>query len=350
MSWFSKNYEKAALGAGALVAAGLVFVGWQKHGSVAEDFKAEPKGSGPSDTSVKDGDLVSTAMASYKLKRDWIRGDDNGRPVDLFTGVALFLKKSDPTKPVDPIDGEDIHEGIPNQWWLDNRIDPGYGDSPLRDADEDGFSNLDEFTAKTDPNDSRDYPNPLSKLSYTETESVEWVLRPGFETGGAFPFDYYVNNRIANRAGAANPVPEGQIFFAEGAAQGRFKLIGSKQVMELNPQINAEVEVTIVTIEDQKPNKLGVRYDIPAKFKIGNARKFAKFDRTAVLTLSALGLEDKPFKVEENTAFSLPPGGENKDYKLTEVTPEKITVEVTDKDGNKKTHEFAKGDVGPIAE
>mgnify|MGYP007086490453 CR=1 FL=1 len=127
MSWFSENYEKAALGAGALVAAGLVFVGWQKYGSVGNDFSSEPKGTGPSDPSVKNGDLVSTAKASYSLERQWIKGDDNGRPVDLFTGVALFVNKNDPTKPLDLLKGEEVHEGIPNQWWLDNRIDPGFG-------------------------------------------------------------------------------------------------------------------------------------------------------------------------------------------------------------------------------
>jgi hypothetical protein len=350
MSWFSENYEKAALGAGALVAAGLVFVGWQKYGSVENDFSSEPKGTGPSDPSVKNGDLVSTAKASYSLERQWIKGDDNGRPVDLFTGVALFVNKNDPTKPLDLIKGEDVHEGIPNQWWLDNRIDPGFGDSPQRDPDEDGFSNIEEYAAKTDPNDGRDFPSLLSKLSYAGDESVMWVLRPGFESEGAFTFEYSDNRRNANKVGAANPVPPGQLFFENGAAKGRFKFTGSKQIKQVNKKIGAEIDVTIVEVEDQKPNKLGVKYDIPAGFRKSDARNFSHFDRTAILTLDALDIKGKEFKIEENTSFSLPPGGEKKDYKLLEVTPDKIKVEVTDKDGNKKTHEFAKGNLGPIAE
>jgi hypothetical protein len=209
---------------------------------------------------------------------------------------------------------------------------------------------MDEFTAQTDPNDATDYPGLISKLTYVGDESVQWVLRPGFESEGAFTFKYSDGLRNANSAGAASPVPPGGLFFAEGAAKGRFKLLGSEKRMELNEAIKAEVEVTYVKVEDQKPNKLGKVYEIPAQFREADARKFSHFDRTAILALDALGLAAKDFKVEENTAFSLPPGGSGNNYKLTEVTPEKITVEVTDKDGNKTSHTINKGETGPMGE
>jgi hypothetical protein len=350
MSWFSENYEKAALGGAAVVAAGLFYLGWQKYGSVDEDFSAEPKGVGSNDPAVKDGDRVSTAKASFGLTREWVQGEDNGRPVDLFTGVALFVNKNDKSKPVDLLKDAPVHPPIPNGWWIEHRIDPGFGDSPQRDADEDGFSNLEEFTAKTDPNNAKDYPSLLAKLSYVGDESVQWVLRPGFESNGAFTFEYSDNLRKANKIGAANPVPPGQIFFAEGdVAKGRFKFIGSEKRREMNEAIRAEVDVTIVKVEDQKPNKLGKVYEIPSMFRRGDAGKFSQYDRTAILTLDAVGMAGNEFRVEENTEFSLPPGGGKATFKLIEVTPDKITVETTDKDGTKVTHEFAKGDKGPIA-
>ncbi len=351
MSWFSKNYEKAALGGAGLVAAGLVFVGWQKYGSVDKDFGSEPKG--PPTTSnpaVKEGDLVSQAKSSFKLKREWVKGDDGGRPVDLFTGVALFVNKKDKAKPLDLIDGADVHPPIPNSWWIEHRIDPGFGDSPQRDADEDGFSNLEEFTGKTDPNNKSDYPSLIAKLSYVGDESVQWVLRPGFEANGAFTFEYSDSMGRKNNTGAATPIPPGQMFFAEGAAQNRYKLIGSEKRKVLNEAIKAEVDVTFVTVEDQKANKLATKYEIPSMFRRSEAKKFSFYDRTAILTLDALGMAGKEFKVEENTEFSLPPGGAKKDYKVTEVTPDKITVETTGKDGKKMTYAFSKGDTGPIAE
>lgn len=352
MSWFSENYEKAALGGAAVVAAGLLFAGWQKYGTVGDDFSAEPRGSGANDPSVKDSDQVSTAIASFNLRRELVQGEDNGRPVDLFTGVALFVNKNSPNEPVD-LNGagvEPVHPPIPNQWWIENRIDPGYGDSPQRDADEDGFSNIDEFTAQTDPNDPRAYPALISKLSYVGDESVQWVLRPGFEAQGAFTFEYSDGLGKGNKVGAANPVPPGQVFFEEGAAQGRFKMLGSEKRMVRNEAIKADVETTFVKVEDQRPNKLGTVYEIPAQFRKSDARDFAYYDRTAILSLDALGLAGEEFKVEENTAFSLPPGGKNNNYKVTEVTPDRVSIEMTDKDGKKTTYGIAKGETGPTPE
>ena len=145
-------------------------------------------------------------------------------------------------------------------------------------------------------------------------------------------------------------MPPGQIFFADGAAKGRFKLLGSSKEKELNEATKTEMDVTIVEVEDLKPNKLDVKYKIPAMFRRSDARKFSHFDRSAILSLDALGEAGKEFKVEENTEFSLPDGAGKKMYKLLSVTPDKITVQRTEKDGSKKTLEFAKGDIGPIAE
>jgi len=349
MSWFSENFDKAALGAAVLVAGGLAFAGWQKLSSVEEQFNAEPIGGGKNDPSVKEADAVVTAISLFDIDKAWLRGEDNGRPVDLFTGIALFVNKNDQQNPLDFFKGEPVHPPIPNSWWIDNRIDPGFGDSPQRDADEDGFTNLEEFEAETDPNDASDYPALITKLIYVGDESTEWVLRPGFEgVDGSFTFNYG-DGRRNNRAGAADPVLVGGIFFDSNPAKGRFKFLGAKKEQQVNEAIGANVEVTIVEVEDQRPNKKGVVYQLPANFRIANQRKFAQFDRTAVLSLDALGLAGQEIKVEENTAFALPPGAKTKSYKVTEVTPDRVGIEFTGKDGKVMTYEILKGETGPAA-
>ena len=172
------------------------------------------------------------------------------------------------------------------------------------------------------------------------------MLRPVFEAGGgSFTFEY-ADGKARNKVGAANPVPPGGIFFEKGAAAGRFKLLGSEKRKVMNEKIQDEEDVNFVRIEDQKPNKKGDVYEIPA-FRKADARKHVRFDRTAVLTLEALGLAGQEFKIEENTSFALPPGDGKKLYKLTEVTPERIVIEFTGEDGKVQTYEIKKGATGP---
>ncbi len=349
MSWISENYEKAAVGVATVALLGLTFMGWHRLNSVEEDFSDEPAGSGQNDPAVPAADEVSTARSSFQLKHEWTKGDYEGRPVDLFTGVPLFVNKNNQVDPVDLPTSPPVHPPVPNQWWIDNRIDPGFGDSPQRDADEDGFSNVEEFTAQTDPNDPREFPSLIGKLGYVGDEAVEWVLRPGFEAQGGFTFDYSDSLRRKARVSAANVVMPGETFFGEGPMENRFKLLGSERRKQANEAIGAEVDVTIVRVEDQKPNKKGIVYEIPSMFRKKDARQFSNHDRTAILSLAALGMEGQEFKVEERSSFSLPPDGKEKVYMLKEITPEKITVEHTAQGGESKTYEILIGSVGPVA-
>jgi hypothetical protein len=343
MSWLSKNYEKAALGGAAVIALGLTAVGFLKVGKVEEDFATELKGSGNDNPAVTDADLVAKASASLGNKRKWDQADDKGRPVNLFTGIPLFISKSDPAKPVDPYGGDPIHPPIPNQWWLQYRLDPGFGDSPLRDPDSDGFSNLEEFEAKTDPTNPSDFPALINKLVYVGDESVNWVLRPGFDAEGGFGFSYRDTKGGANRIAAGGVVKPNETFFADGVMKDRFKLLGSEQRMVKNERTNSEQPFKFVRVEDQKPNKKGKIYELKQSFRDPEELPvYSQFDRSAVLKLEALDQGGTEFKIEENTTFGLPSNSEKKDYLLKSVTPEKIEVEYTAPDGSKKTIEIPK--------
>lgn len=327
MSWISQNYEKAAIGGGLVVAAGLAFLGWSKLGSVPEDFNVQTSGRGNSNPAVVEAEKLPQTASSLEQKRIWERAKDGERSVDLFTGVALFVKRDGPTKAIDPYKDPAIHPPIENVWWLDNRIDPGFADSPQRDPDKDGFSNLEEFQGKTDPNDAKSHPSLLAKLKYVKDESLEWLLDPGLEDQGTFSFRYVDSKGGQNRAGAMNMVKPGDLFFANGVAQNRFKLLGSEKRQVENPRTHAQEERTYLKIEDQRPNKKGTVYEIPNNIPEGIKKTFSKFDRTAVLTLEAAGEGGKEFKVEENTRFALPSGAAKKDYLLKSVTPQGIEVE-----------------------
>jgi hypothetical protein len=344
MSWLSKNYEKAALGGAVVLALGLGYLGWSKLGAVDEDFGTALSGSGNNQTAVPGADQIPKALQSLKLDRTWTQSRDGDRPVDLFTGISLFVASSAPEKPVDLLKDEPVHPPIPNTWWIEKRLDPGFADSPQRDPDADGFSNLEEYTASTDPNNLKSHPPLIAKLRYVSDDSLTWVLRPGYGTDGNFPITYEDSKNRRNRVAGGQMIAPDEIFFKEEPAKDRFKLLGHEKRKELNPRTNIEMEVTIVRIEDQRHNKKGTVYEFPSPLGDDQRKlKFAQYDRTAVLSLEALGLGGQEFKIEENTAFALPPDAPAKDYLLKSVTPESISVEYTDAQGTRKTVEIAKG-------
>ena len=350
MSWFQKNYEKAALGGAVAVALGLAYMGWSKFGGVGGDFATELTGAGNSNTAVRNADLIPKAMGSLKLDRKWEQALDGDRPVNLFTGIPLFVASSAPEKPIDLLKDAPVHAPIPNTWWIEHRIDPGFADSPSRDPDQDGFSNLEEFKEKTDPNDAKSFPSLIAKLMYLKDESLGWVLRPSFGQDGSFPFKYQDTKGGVNQTSGAEPVAPGGLFFSKGPMMNRFKLLGSEVRREMDPRVKIEKENTYVRIEDQRPNKKGTVYELPSPLSEERRNEHLKWDRTAVFSLEALGLSGKEFKVEENTTFGLPPESGKKDYLLKTVTPDSVEVEFTTPTGEKKSVSISKGSLPQISE
>jgi hypothetical protein len=115
MPSISENYEKVVL-AGAVVAAlGLGFFGWKSLSSVEEDFASAPIGAGKDDASVKGSDKVATAISSLTRPRVWTIAEADGRELDLFTGVPLFVNKKDTKNPVDLQKSKEVHSSIPNR-------------------------------------------------------------------------------------------------------------------------------------------------------------------------------------------------------------------------------------------
>ena len=350
MSWFAKNYEKAALGGSVAAALGLAFLGYSKLSGVEQDFGAGLKGQGNNNAAVRDADLIPKTLASLKLDRTWNQALDGDRPVDLFTGIPLFISSLAPEKAIDLLKDAPLHPPIPNTWWIENRLDPGFADSPNRDPDQDGFSNLEEFNAKTDPNSAKSIPSLIAKLMYVKDESLGWVLRPGYGSDGSFPFNYQDTKGAVNKTGAADMIAPGGLFFAKAPMKERFKFLGSEVRKEMNKKLNIEMEVTIVRVEDQRPNKKGVIYEIPAPLSEERKNEHLKYDRTAIFSLEALGLNGKEFKVEENTKFALPPDSPKKDYLAKIVTPDSVTVEYTNPAGETKTFQIGKGGLAAAAE
>ena len=344
MSWFADNYEKAALGGAAVCALALAYTGWNAMNAVEDDFRSNVRGRGNNETAVQSAGAVTNSIASLQLERIWSEKKLDDRNVDLFVSVPLFVTPDAPNRPIDLLRDDPVHPPIPNTWWLENRIDPGFEDSPERDPDGDGFSNLEEFLAGTNPNDASSYPPLIAKLKFVREESVIWAIRPSFPDGERNTFRYIDSLRRENNVGAGNLIEPGGLFFPEAPAQNRFKFLRHETREEFNERINANERNTFAIIEDQRPNKLGTIYEFPAPLSQARVNDWQQFDRTAIFTLEAIGRGGQEFKVEEYTTFTLPhDNAEGTTHRLVSVSEDEVVVEFTDPEGNLQTVTIPKG-------
>jgi len=340
MSWMSDNYEKAALGGSALVALALVFFGWSAANGVDDELQNPVTGRGDDNTAVPGAEEIPRTISAMEAGHQWNQATLKDRPLDLFTGIALFAKRGE-KEPVDLWTAAPIHPPIPNRWFLDYRIDIGFADSPARDPDGDGFSNLEEFQAKTDPSDAKSHPPLIAKLSYVGQDVVQWLVRWSSEVGDKSTFkcrdSHYPGKdfgmRVEDAVGPGDILKFADLRKVKCPLDNRFKLIEIQERTVRNERLKTDEVKSFAIMEDLKPNKMGDRFEIPRRVTQAQLPSLIHFDRTAVFELKAAGNQGKKFKVEERTAFSLPPGAEKKPFFLKEVTDEKVTVEVRDGSG-----------------
>lgn len=328
MSWMKSNYHLAALGGSVLVLGGLGYLGYSGNASVNEELVTSPVPK-KNNAAVEGGDLADEVIKRVSEDDAVIqRKTTADRPVNLFTSVDLYTRVGEPNKLLDLLKIPPVHPPIPNQWWVDHRLDVTWSDSPFKDPDGDGFNNREEFLAKTDPNDPQDVGDLITKLEVAELEADLWRLefRALLSSGGAqmrFFYKKHGGRQESNDPGPGNAVEPGGTLFGEDPGKDRFKLLKIEKRKEQSAV--GEIDRPYATFEDLRPNKEGRTYELPENPKDDRRRgKLELFettfaDYTAVFRLNALGEEGNTFKVEENGTFSLPSGGDKKDYKFSGV-------------------------------
>lgn len=343
MSWIKENYHVAALGGGTLVLAGLGYLGYSGNQAVNETFsKLETK---QGKTTTAEGGEIAASVTKMVTEQDPVihQKTSDGRPVNLFTSVDLYTKDGDKKELLDLLKIEPVHPPIGNQWWVDHRIDPSYSDSPTMDQDSDGFTNKEEFLAKTDPNDPDDYGALVQKLEVVKVESDMWRLLFKTVLGKGYQFDYaYVpfgKRLMTNRIPASEVISVGDTFFSSDPGKGRFKLTNVEKREFEGPAGKQMREWA--TIEDQNPSKNKKQFDLPFNAKKAELRDITFYDHRVTLRLSAIGEEGNEITLEESGSFALPANGADKIYKLAEVKlgadrkPEAVIVEYNLGDGVK---------------
>ncbi|MFC5051003.1 Amuc_1099 family pilus-like system protein [Rubritalea spongiae] len=337
MSWIEENYEKAALGGAVAILAGvaaLSFIGKDDVSAKALSFDRND------DPSVEALAEVSSVLESRSAPAQIREKIVSGREVDLFVGQALYVKEGQSTA-VDLYDSENVHQGIANAWWRKYGIDPGYVNSADRDYDKDGFTNREEFVAKTNPADSSAYPNPIAKLEPQGVEVFKMQMR--WSIFNADQITLYYQDTKKRRFNER--VSVGDAFFArdEEGIKGRFTLVG-KVEDQAGPggrvQDGYEIKDNTPRYKGEDREKFTVwrRGDKPGGFTEVQ-------DLSVEFRLKALDKDNESFIVSEFETFSLPydQNATERPYRVESIDPRGdqyiITVSYSE-EGVKTSKEF----------
>lgn len=169
MDWVKKHYDIALLALATLVLvanAALVFL---SASSASESIAIPPVPPRSNEFQAPDLAAIEVAKTAASAPSTWTHNATSESQGSLFVSRTYILGKDDAGAPrlIDPIEGgENLHPPITNAWLI--RYDLDYSDPGIkdRDNDNDGFSNLEEFSAdpQTDPVDPKSTPPSFTKL------------------------------------------------------------------------------------------------------------------------------------------------------------------------------------------
>ena len=95
-----------------------------------------------------------------------------GKAIPFDAPTCVFCGENQP-EPNEDRDGD----GMPDEWEIARGFNPDDPDDARQDADADGFTNLEEYLAKTDPSSNKDAPHIITKLRIDQLRQERFRLR-----------------------------------------------------------------------------------------------------------------------------------------------------------------------------
>lgn len=311
------GYEKIALGVAVVVALGCGTSITLNAERLAEDFPDHWNGGNAPVPEIGQGESAAIDQVGQAVP---IAEDEVFTVSPHFVmkknGELIVIDFGDPGSPM-------VHPPIPNKWWIENEIDPTRANAGRRDEDGDGYSNREEFVAKTDPKKVEDHPPLIKKLKLKGIKQAS--LRLSYvsdncegapKLGNTFGFRYQDLQRKKNTQGNIGAgLGAGSRFFGEAPAQLRFEL---KAV--------SEVPIFVKAINANRPVKVATVLDLHQKGKVWHIQKGSGngvliHDHEAELFVDAAGEVGRGQHFAVGETFRLPFGSkEGQEYKVNGIT------------------------------
>lgn len=179
------SYEKIILTIAALLAIGVAGYLIMLSRGFEESLVVE-EGVARKELNLPNTPAMQEAIEMVQKANTWASPVRNGKPVPLNKSVLLVMKNNelfDLTLPEPqfrpPMTNVFVmgnKDATPPEEPLPHVFSPNVGEL---DADDDGFSNLEEFEGKTNPRDAQSHPPITNKLFLTKRISHDYIVKLG---------------------------------------------------------------------------------------------------------------------------------------------------------------------------
>ncbi|NNE94141.1 MAG: hypothetical protein HKN23_21040 [Verrucomicrobiales bacterium] len=311
-----------------LIAASVVVIGFSglfitKALSYNERFEFEEPNP---DNTIQPTDIaiVKGATGFVKEKQIWTLPMKGNPPkeVPLFVSIPIIETNGELIDMTDP-NSPKLREPVPNKWLLDNNLDFLNAGVLGQDTDGDGFSNLEEFNFKSDPNSPQSHPPYVGKLylkqRLAKVYRLKFAAQPDEDTF-----------QIVRLPTAAWPGRQETMLMSVGDTskdnQFRVESFEAKEAERNGITVDASVvEITYIPTGKKWRLVRNTEQDIPTyfgelSFKLGTV---------------------EPQYIKEGDTFTLSTDNTSK-YRLVEIEPDSAKISVQDASGEEKIVEIGK--------
>ncbi len=303
MTWVKQNYDRFLLSLFAvalLACAGLLFNNARNFSSVFDGIKGQVT----QKSIVPPVAQETVAAQQTKLTNPdiWEARLVNKRQLPVFVSVPYI---ADGENLVDPLAAGDrpLHPPVPNAWLIDNNQDLLSPNVLEQDGDGDGFSTLDEWQGKTNPQDKNSHPPYYSKLVLTKFVRVPFRLRFDAKNGDTIQINII-------------DIPDAPTWFGKVGGVITLTKPNFKVVKFLQKSAQTQgftKDVSEVTVENMESHEQIV---LPKAQEVDSPTTYA------VLNYLWTG---KPFAVKKNQEFTLKPE-DNVKYKCLDLNETEVKI------------------------
>jgi hypothetical protein len=249
-------------------------------------------------------EATQRAMADAKV---WTAPIRNNKAVPLFKSVLLVLKDDQIYDMF--LEDPQLRPPLTNKWLRENTLQYLVPNVADLDPDEDGFSNVEEFDAGTNPNDANSHPPITNKLFLVQRIEHKFLIT--LRSSGDPP-QVTITTEDGHRRSYFTEIGKG---FGEG---GRFVPKKFEKKTVIDTKTNSEKDVSELTIEDTlRKNEVVLVKD--AEQNLANYEGVFEFRLKTIEMVK--GFKGDPFRI---------PGHDETTYRILDIQEDGATIATVD--------------------